>query len=129
MPSASVVQTVSGIGTVVQASQPLTAGASQDVTEPIPDASVDLPVVYALDSVGGNLVMLAILTTVAMTIKTNSSGAPVDTVVTVANVMVLYTGAPTVNPFGSGDVTSLFVSNASGSSGTLNIRSLSDPTP
>lgn len=58
----------------------------------------------------------------ALTVKTNSSGSPVQTLSFAANVPLAWaTGAPNANPLTT-DVTALYFTNAGGS--TVNIRGI-----
>lgn len=64
-----------------------------------------------------------------VTLKTNDSGTPQDTIALKADKPLIY--APNIgmtNPFG-GDVTSMYLSNASGATATVQIRALFDATP
>jgi hypothetical protein len=72
---------------------------------------------------------ILIVSTVAMTLKTNDSGAPQDTIALTAGVPIMeYVGDISGAMF-AGDVTAFYVSNASGSEGTLTIKILEDGTP
>lgn len=69
----------------------------------------------------------------AVTLKTNSSGSPDDTIVLQANVpLVWYTG-PTIdaadgNPFDA-DVTDFYIANSSGATATVKFWVAQDATP
>lgn len=64
-----------------------------------------------------------------ITIKTNDSGTPDDTIALKANKPLVWTpDCGFANPF-SADVTSIFCANASGADATLQIRLLQDATP
>jgi hypothetical protein len=68
-----------------------------------------------------------LLCDVALTIKTNSSGAPSQTISLAAGVPTAWiTGGAGANPF-SVDVTKIYLTAVT--AGTLNIRVLYDPTP
>ena len=66
----------------------------------------------------------------AITVETNSGSAPGNTFTLVANEPVVWheNGGMAVNSFLAADITSLFVTNASGAAAQFQIRSLSDPT-
>lgn len=64
----------------------------------------------------------------AVTLKTNSSGSPVDTIVLAAGIPLVWNANLGANPF-SADVTSLFVTNAAVSAAEMKIRILHDDTP
>lgn len=78
---------------------------------------------------------LVLLADQNMTVKTNSSSAPDDTITLAAGVpFILFDGfAPANTPadYFSADITKLYVTNDSSpdTAGTLQIRSLQDPTP
>lgn len=64
-----------------------------------------------------------------LTLKTNSSGSPQETIALKANVPLQWqTGGYFAVPF-AGDVTSFFFTNASGVEATVTIRILQDATP
>jgi hypothetical protein len=76
---------------------------------------------------------ILILSDKAVTIKTNSSGSPDDTVVLAANVPYLWYAGPTIdasdeNPFDA-DITDLYIANASGATATVKIWVATDGTP
>lgn len=85
--------------------------------ETVPDASTDKEFLIAIDVSEAKVV--SILADQALTIKTNSSGAPQETITLIAN-------RPTIWQVGdaalfAGDVSSIFVTNASGSDTDLKI--------
>lgn len=102
----------------------VTSGATVAIDESISANQTNLLVALNIDV--SQLKSLFILTDVAMTLKTNSSGSPDDTISMVANVPLewkndgYHTCPLTV------DVTGLYVTNTT--AGTLKIRGLVDPT-
>lgn len=74
---------------------------------------------YAVSVAVANMKAAVIQSSVAMTIKTNSSGSPQETIVLAPNVPVVWQEGDAA--IFAGDVTSIFVSNASGAVGTLKI--------
>lgn len=75
------------------------------------------------------VVSIYILASVAMTLETNDSGTPDDTVSLLAGVARRWTTGEPNNPF-SADCTNAFITNASGGAGTLTILiGYLDPTP
>ena len=111
--------------------QAVTAGTALVLDESIPDSSTNLATAFAFAYL--KLQSLWMLSDKAITIYTNeaSTGAPQDTIALAANVPWLWikraeTGA-VANPF-AGNVTSLFVTNASGAAAALQIRAIVDPT-
>lgn len=91
----------------------------------IPDSSTDLLTPWSLER-GNGIVMVFILSDQAMTLKTNSSGAPDDTIVLVANVPYIWTTDSYDSVQITADVTALYMTNASGSAASLRIESLVD---
>lgn len=65
----------------------------------------------------------------AMTVKTNSSGAPAHTFALLdGEAISWHSDSPLANPFGSTDVTALYVTNAGATTVLLDIRAGTDPT-
>jgi hypothetical protein len=74
---------------------------------------------------------LLVLSDKDVTIKTNSTSSPQETLTIKANVPYIYvsnTGANNAVPF-AGDVTAFYLSNAGASDATVKIRMLQDATP
>lgn len=67
--------------------------------------------------------------TVAMTIKTNSSGTPQETITLAADNPVLFRYDDGRGALFAGDVTKLYATVPGGVEGTLTIRALEDGTP
>lgn len=66
--------------------------------------------------------------TVDMTLKTNSTSSPTDTISLAANKpLVWFTGCYYSNPL-TADVTQMYITNASGLAGTFEMRALPTPT-
>ena len=103
------------------------AGALSSLSESIADAATNLPVAFTLD-VSATKSFL-IVSDQAVTVKTNSSGAPANTLVLVAGVPYIWHSSSYDTFKLTIDVTSLFVTNASGFAATLEIEALVDPTP
>jgi len=75
------------------------------------------------------LKMFVLVSNAVVTIETNSSSAPQETFTLAAGVPVLwYTGCGYAVPF-AGDVTKIYVTNASGGTATIDIHILHDSTP
>lgn len=110
-----------------QNTQILTSEAGSSLAEAIPDSSTDLPVAFVLDL--SECKSFYIKSDQALTVKTNSSSVPDDTLVLAANVGYLW------QPLSIGafvitvDIASLFVTNASGAVANLVVEELHDPTP
>jgi hypothetical protein len=111
------------------------AGVVQQVIEQTNDATVEMDVTIAsatdaLINVAfpyATIKAIALSCDVAVTLETNSSSSPSQTIALVANVpnMWIY-GGPGSNPI-TVDVTKIYATAAA--AGTLKIRVLYDPTP
>lgn len=93
----------------------------------VPNPSTNLAVDFEVDV--SQLKGLYIVSNKALTLKTNSSSSPQETISLAADKPLTWvSGLGNTLPF-AGDVTSLFVSNASGAAAVLSIRMLFDSTP
>jgi hypothetical protein len=109
-----------------------TAGNENNISESIPDPSTNLEVFWGVDA--SEMKSLLIVSTGALTVDTNQISTPDHSFSLVANRPIVWTpGIGLVNPFDVAgvltDVTSIFVTNASGAAQTLTIKSVVDPTP
>lgn len=118
----------SGPGGGLNSSVAKVAGAERNVSEPIPSSSTDLLVGFALDV--SECSMFYIKSDQNCTVKTNSSSVPDDTLTLLAGIpYAWHEDMPDAFQLGT-DVTALYVTDDSGgNNATLEIRSLSDPTP
>lgn len=72
---------------------------------------------------------LVIFSDFGVTIETNDSGTPTDTITVTANKPVFwYTGCGLTCPI-TADVTTIYLTTGAGAGGTLRIRKLEDETP
>ncbi len=103
------------------------AALAEVLAESIPENSTDLQVDIAFPK--ATLVVLYMLATADMTIETNNSGTPDDTINLKANAPLIWVAADAyhANPVNNADVTKVYVTNTT--AGTLDIRALYDPTP
>lgn len=107
------------------------AGARAKLSETCPGDSgspIATQLTFTLDVSAAKSLML--LSTQNVTLKTNSSGSPAATVSLTANVPKIWsadTGGS--NPFGSTDVTSLFVVNGTDEDALVTVIATYDPTP
>ncbi len=110
----------------------LTAGARADIDEPVAVSTTNLPIAWAFAI--AKLKSIIITSDRDLTLKTNSSGAPVNTFVLQAGVPIVWTAADgaafqDTNGTDVANVTSLFATNASADNvANLQIRALVDPT-
>lgn len=107
------VKTSTGKGGI---SESIANGAS-DLSIPLAIDISQVKVIY-IEAVGG-----------ALTVKTNSSSTPDDTLALADSVPQMWVDSDLSTFFLTADVTGLFVSNASGSTVTLNVEFLYDATP
>ncbi len=110
--------------------QQVTVSADGKINEAdiiVPASSTNLHVLQSIDVSG--LKSLLLSSTKPMTVKTNSSGSPDDTITLAANVPVIwYTGCGHPNPL-TADVTGLYLTTGDVGEATLTIRGLQDVTP
>lgn len=126
--SAAYVRTViSGVGDKLDARYDLTGTGGLLVDESIADAQTDKLVSLAFTLAA--LEVFGMVSTRALTVKTNDAGSPQDTISLAANVPFIYIPGSGVPAAFAGDVTALYVTNASGAAAALTIRGLVDATP
>lgn len=118
-----------GAGQMASVSRTFTGGGELRVYEPIPAASTDLAVAFAVDREA--IVSLAIYCNKAVTIKTNSSSSPTDTIALAAGQLIVWGDDEDAlaDMVFTADVTALYVTNAGASEATLRIEALTDVTP
>jgi len=128
MASLTAKYTISGVGSPIEASVIKTKSLGQALDETIADSSTDLLVNWTCDISAAGLVVM--LSDQNLTVKTNSSGAPQETIALVADTPLVWSvgDAGETAPFAD-DVTALYVTNASGSAASFKIRSVEDATP
>ncbi len=133
MPTATIQTGVSGdVSRSYSKSFAVTGGASLRIAEAIPDSSSDLEVAFALDVSQAKCFML--LADQDMTVETNDGTAPGNTFTLEANQPYIWPAAAgeswadTEDDAVDTDITALFVTNASGSDGTLYVDVIYDPT-
>lgn len=106
----------------------VSAGAEIAIDETIAGGTTDNAVTFALDVSAA--VAVYIVSDQAIKIETNGGDAPDATINLAANVPLVWkdSDAAAGNPFGSDDVTGLFVTNDTDAAANLKIRVLYDPT-
>lgn len=114
-------------GRQVKASKTYTGGGNPSVSESIADSETDLLVVYAVDV--SAIQSIIINSTQDITIKTNSSGAPDETLAIVANASYVWTIDSLFTNELATDITALYVTNSSGAAAQLDIEAITDVTP
>jgi hypothetical protein len=93
--------------------------------ESIPSSSTDLEIAVEINAT--TLVSIMILADQDLTIETNSSSAPDDTITVRANVPIWWEDGSSETAPITADVTSIFVTSTNAA--TLRIFALQDPTP
>jgi hypothetical protein len=103
------------------------AGALLAIDETVAIAATNFLVGISIDA--SELEAIYINSTQDLTLKTNSSGSPQETIPLKANVpLIWFAGGYFAIPF-AGDVTGFYFTNASGVQATVTIRLVQDPTP
>ena len=115
--------TVSGGSIAINSNE--TFGAMAQLEESIADSTTDQLV--SINIKHSTLALFAIVSTVAMTVKTNSSSSPQETLTLTANKPIVWGSTMPDDPI-SGDVSALYVTNSSGSAGTIKAIAGWDPT-
>lgn len=115
MASHTIIQQVTAAGAIYSAASTVTDNQEldEDVTLAPAATNIEIDVVFTrasvkslmIQSLGGDL-----------TIKTNSSGAPNDTVVMIAGQIIIWSSVAVIgaNPFPTADITKLFLSSTAG---------------
>jgi hypothetical protein len=123
--SVNVVYTPEG-GTPVQYLSSQESGAAISLDEDIDASQTDKLVAFVLDVSQAKMIII-VADGGDMTVETNSSSAPAETLSLIDGVPILWDSRTGMtNPFGSTDVTALYITNVDAA--TLRIRVLYDPT-
>src|SRR5262245_48857156 len=94
---------------------------------PVPGASTNLHVIFAIDI--SQLVSLEMVCDRALTVKTNSSSDPDDTLGLAAGTPLRWHSTCGLDNPLSADVAHLYLTLAAGDDATLKVRTLQDTTP
>jgi hypothetical protein len=114
----------SGLSTTKQYSG---TGEVNIVAETVADSVTDQLIVISIDV--SQIKSIYILSTQDLTLETNNSGAPVDTISLVANMPYIWTtDSYDTNKLGT-DVTAIYLTNSSGATATFDLRCVYDSTP
>jgi hypothetical protein len=109
-------------GTIATTTDVYTGDAENDLEEVVPASTTNKQYLMAIDV--SKIVSMVIFANGALTLKTNSTSSPIDTVVLVANKVVVWnTDSVMANPL-TADVTTLYATNAAVTPVTLKIRIL-----
>jgi hypothetical protein len=113
----------------------ITAEGETDITVSVANGQTAFRVNLAIDV--SQMKAIYIVSDKAVTIETNDSATPDETIVLQANVPLMWFAGPTVDTGGGAstmcplptDITDLYFANASGSTATVRIRVAQDATP
>ena len=120
--SASILRTVSSQGTAISHSVTHTGESRIQMAETIAAESTDLALSVGIDI--SQIKMVAMVANTAMTVKTNDSVTPIDTIVLTAGVPVIFEEGDAA--LFTADVTGFFVTNAGLVAGTLTVLVIKD---
>jgi hypothetical protein len=113
-------------GTVAATTMNYTGDDESNFNETIAASSTNVDYDWTLEK--DDLVSLAIFASAAMTLKTNSSGSPDDTITLAAGQLLVWTSdSGMANPFDAAAVTKIYVTSTAG--GLLKIRALLNVAP
>lgn len=108
------------------ASKELTVTAAAQYQESVANSASDLAVAITIEST--SLKVFALQSDQDITVKTNDSGSPQETITLKANQPVIWTEGQANVPI-SGDVTALYITNSSGSAANVSLLAGWDATP
>ena len=119
---------VSGFSTGIDISKVYSGEAGTTLADvAVPDSSTDLELLINIDV--STIQALILLSTKDMTLDTNSTGAPDDTIALKANAPLVWTNdGYHANPLGT-DVTKFFLTTGSVGAAVFNARVVYDATP
>lgn len=116
------------VGTDLAKQFEVSGAARMGIEESVSDGASDQQIAMDLDI--STIQGILIVSDQDLTVKTNDSGTPDDTLNLTGGVPEQYAASPAFgsNPF-STDLTDLYVTNNSGAEATLQIEVVYDPTP
>lgn len=120
-------QAVSVGGDAITKAQTLTSTSRISVSESIATAQTDFNITVAIDV--SAVKSFYMVSDKAVTVETNDGSAPDDTIVLVADIPYIWTTNSYDTFLLTADVTSLKITNASGSTATLKIEAIIDASP
>lgn len=123
----TLVQSLTTPGGQTSVSKQYTAAGSIEIEETVPATTTHMPLSLAIDI--SQLKSIIISSDVALTLKTNSSSSPTDTLAIKAGVPYIWNVDSYDTCKITADVTSAFLTNATGGAATVTMRGLYDPTP
>lgn len=121
----------SGGGISIPRSNQYSGSGEVNITETVADSITDKEVALVLDV--SEIKSIYIVSDQDLTLETNNAGAPVDTIALLAGVPYIWNtdSYPSASepPELNADITALFLTNASGSTATFELRCIVDVTP
>lgn len=114
-------------GHSVEKSNTYTGGLQVSLSEAVADSETDYEIVVTMDV--SEIESVMIVSDQDVTLETNSGDTPDDTLSLVAGVPYVWTSDSYHVCLLTTDITSIFITNASGSEATLKIEAVIDPTP
>lgn len=114
-------------GVTVDSSVNYSGDSEAKISVSVADSVTDQLSVFSLDVSQIQLIYMS--STAALTVETNDGTTPADTIVLVADVpYIWHTGSYYTNLLAT-DITALYLTNASGSAATFELRVVYDGTP
>ena len=126
MPTLNIQYSITGLGSAISKTKSVTDEGDITLEVAVADGQTNKLVACELDV--SQCKALVLFASVAMTLKTNNSSTPADTIALPAGIPLVYGGdAEETNPLGT-DVTALYLTNSSGSDGTFQFKAIFDAT-
>ncbi len=119
---------ISPSGQVADSNKEYEAGLNLEIDEAVADGETDLEIIASIDV--SEVKSFLIISDQAVLIETNDGSSPTDSITLKANKAYQW-DEDSYDRFqlNSGDITSFFVTNASGRTANFKIRCIYDPTP
>lgn len=125
--SAVITEKIAVGDSVVNKTNTLSSGGKVSLDESIANAVTNGAIVFTLDV--SQVKAFYLVSDQALTVKTNSSGSPDNTITLVAGIPYVWYTSKYDSFKLTVDVTVLYVTNASGSAARMQLEAIYDPTP
>jgi hypothetical protein len=125
--SATVQEKVTASGNVVVGTNSYSGDGRESRTIAVPDSTTDLLVNLEVDV--SQIQVIVMMSDQALTVETNSSSAPTDTISLLANKPWIWHPNSYDANLLTTDVTALYLTNSSGSAATFELELIHDATP
>jgi len=123
----TIVEIVSTAGRTLTKQNSYSGGSQLTVSEPIADSETDYEIAFALDV--SEIAAIYIVSDQDVLFETNDGSSPDDTISLKAGVPYIWTEDSYHVCLLTTDITSIFITNASGAAAQLEIEVVFDPTP